>query len=130
MTPVTADLLSAASLLAALIGLMFSLWSRDIEDAIRTPIPHHDAEIARRNVSGVMWGKAIPLLIASLVFTILLVPPSVGVSLDAIQRGGDYDAVKACFIAVEIVLIALIILSSVKVIALSRKLKALAGVAD
>jgi hypothetical protein len=125
MTSVTADLLSAASLLTAIIAIFFALWSPDIGAALKKAVPANDKHLEREAILKVLRWRALPLCVASIALTGILVPPAVAVVVEAIRiaDGGNYDAVKACYIVMIVLLFGLSCLSIVTVVQLARHAK-------
>jgi len=107
------DLLSASSLLTALVGLLYSTWYPEIRAAASTPIPLHDASKPKSDTRSTLLTRAVPLLLLAIVLVLLLLPPAIGVVIQALQHlfgsqpGSHYDAVQACFIAVFVALLVL-----------------------
>jgi hypothetical protein len=108
---VTGDLLTAAGLLLATIGLVFSAWYPEMTAAIGLDAPRHrldrDPQIA--TVRSALWTRAIPLLIAILLLLFALAPAAVSVVAHALtdQWGHPYEPVRAIFVGVWVLLVAL-----------------------
>ncbi len=104
------DLLSAAGLLLAIVTMLYSLWYREMEDAAARPVPLHDWERPQREVRGVWRNKALPLLVATLLLTVVLAKDAVCVCVGAVGRlwrdglgaAASYDAVRTAFVLVTI----------------------------
>ena len=112
MNPVTGDLLSAASLLAAIVAIFVALWSPEISDALNKQVPLHDRTPQRRAIAGVIWWRAVPLCVVSLLLVAVLGPPAIGIVAEAVRMAhGEYDAVKACYLVMNLLLIGLFLLS-------------------
>lgn len=105
------ELLSAASLLLAVVGVFYSLWYGEITRALDITPPTHLADAAglRRDVSRVLRARAAPLAVASLVLALVLLPEAIRLIADGIRllwreglrEGlGAYDAVSAAFVLV------------------------------
>lgn len=113
MSPVSGDLLSASSLLVALVGLLYSTWYPEITAAAETPVPLHDASKLISNMRSTLRTRAAPLLVLAVVLLVVLVPPAFAVVLQTVRHlfgsrsGSQYDAVQACFIAVFVALLLL-----------------------
>jgi hypothetical protein len=98
---ISGDLLSAAGLLLALIGLLYSVWYDEMNRALAVPIARHrlDREPAIATVRQALFTRAIPLVVAAVALVAVLADPAISVLAHAFS-GGPYDAVKACFILV------------------------------
>jgi len=70
------DILAAASLLLAILAVLFSLWFGDIGAALGVEIPTHleDAGPQRRQVSEAITTRAAPLAIAALALLLVFLP--------------------------------------------------------
>jgi hypothetical protein len=107
------DLLSANSLLLAVLGVVFSVWYPEIMAAINIQIPAHKVDVRpseREIVSAAMWQKAIPLAVVVGVIFLVFVPNTVEVVKAAVVtfvHSGfgafrRYDAVKTAFVVVTV----------------------------
>jgi hypothetical protein len=131
LSPVTGDLLSASSLLAALLGLLYSVWYPEMNAAAETPIPDHDGTELVEATRSTLRSRAIPLVVVASVLTLVLVQPAVSVVVRWYQyRGGSYDAVQACFVAVFAVIVTLLVTISAGVYRLNSHLRELRSVPD
>jgi hypothetical protein len=101
------DVLSAASLLLAVIGLLYSAWYSELREALAVQVrPHVDdrkPEIAQvQNASS----KALPLFLGGLVMTAVLTPvfcAAVRATIEAAREpASHYDAVVAMFAAIYV----------------------------
>ncbi len=116
--PTTGNVLGAASLLLAILAVLFSLWYADIAAALRVEIPTHteDAGPQRRQVIAAIRTRAAPLALASLVLLVVFTPEA----LQLIIRWGRnvdqhglwrevkaYDPVKLSIVIVVVFLAAL-----------------------
>jgi len=111
------DLLTAASLFLAVVGLLYSSWYSEITKALAVSFPRHiqDRRIAIKETRVAYRYRALPLALASGMLAIILIPELVAVVVSAIDtiasKGLDaiqlYDAVKALFCGVAILSILL-----------------------
>lgn len=111
------DLLSAASLFLAVIGLLYSVWYGEITKAIELSAPTHreDRGPVIRNVKTVYRTRALPLAVASMTLAIILTPDFVSVVWFSFRIFSDkgisafilFDAVKTLFCAISITSICL-----------------------
>jgi len=101
------DLLSAASLLLAVVGVLYGLWYPEIIEALGTKVPAFSEDRIKpfRQISSVFYGRAIPLAIAALGVLLIFLPNAVQIIVSTIQnlqsKGinalADYNAVQTSF---------------------------------
>lgn len=115
------DLLSAATLLLTVVGVIYSLWYAEISSAINEgpklpPRDHReDRRIPLKKLREVLHSKAVPLSVASLLVAIVFFPPSMSLAIrfarGCIQQGPSilsrYDAIATSFFTVEMFSLAL-----------------------
>lgn len=116
------DLLSAASLFLAVIGLLYSVWYGEITKALALGVPKHqdDRGPAIDGTRTIYRTRALPLALASITLAVVLVPDLisvVGTTLNAIAREGVsaislFDAVRALFCAVAVTSVSLAVHTS------------------
>lgn len=103
---VTGDLLSAASLLLASVGLLFSAWQAEIASAVEVSIKGMRADRGPRiaQVKQALLFRALPLLLAVLLIVATLAPPAIAVVIHSLTdcRGNPYDPIRAMFVSVWI----------------------------
>lgn len=101
---VNGDLLTAAGLLLATLGLLFSAWHPEIDAATEVSTKGKRADRGPRivQVKQAMVFRAVPLLIAIVFVVVACAPPAVMVVVRALgeDRGNPYDPVRALFIGV------------------------------
>lgn len=101
---VSGDLLSAAGLLLATLGLLFSAWHPEVtaatEVSSRGKLADRGPRIAQ--VKQALFFRAIPLLVAVVLIVLACGPPAVMVVVRALTEdwGNPYDPVRAMFIGV------------------------------
>jgi len=129
------DLLSGASLLLAVVSVLFGLWYAEIQKTIDTKnIPAHleDRNPVIKEIAATLSTKSIPLSLASLLVAMVFLPNSVLLiikAIETIEQGGlvaalfQYNAVEAAFIAVELLAVALAIHTSTLLYKLGKLLK-------
>jgi hypothetical protein len=119
---VTGDLLSAASLLLASVGLLFSAWQAEITSATEVSIKGMRADRGPRiaQVRQALLFRALPLLLAVLLIVLTLAPPAIAVVIHSLTdcRGNPYDPIRTMFVSVWILAVGLLI----AVVAQLRKL--------
>lgn len=109
------DLLSSASLLLTIITVLYSLWYKEIVDALNIPIPQHkeDRTPCIKEIKLVLFHKAMPLSLASAVIGIINLPPAIEIAhfsvKNLISKGfqsiNDYCPVRTSYEFVVILMI-------------------------
>lgn len=132
-SPVSGDLLSAASLLATVLSLLYSTWYGDINSARKSKIPLQPDD--RASVIDVVRtarrSRAVPLLVAAVLLTAALAPTTLEVVQDTwhvwltTPSHSHYDPVQACFVGVFVVTVVLTVLTASAVRSLSLLLRKL-----
>jgi hypothetical protein len=126
---VTGDLLSAASLLLASIGLLFSVWQPEITSAMAVTSKGLRADRGPRiaQVRQALLFRALPLLLAILLIVVTCLPPAVAVIVHALTDdfGHSYDPIKAMFVSVWILAVALAVVVGTQLRKLNSKLRLL-----
>jgi hypothetical protein len=135
--PTTGDVLAAASLLLAILAVLFSLWYSDIGAALRVEIPTHreDAGPQRRQVAEAIRTRAAPLACAALVLFIVFLPEAIRLIIRWFRNAADnglwhaiksYDPVELSIVAVVVLLgflAAYTVSLTVQLFTLRRKLR-------
>jgi hypothetical protein len=129
------DLLSAASLLLAVLGVLYGLWYPEIIDALGIKVPEYAEDRKRpyREVSSVLYSRALPLTIASLGVSLIFLPDAIKIVKDTVlefQVQGithlkNYSAVRAAFcfvVAMSITIAVHLTILSVKLSHLCKRL--------
>lgn len=124
-------LLSAASLLTAVIALLYSLWYPELREATeaKIEIQHGDRGPARRLVREALIAKGLPLVAATFVQLVVFAPDAAAILSNAIRLTSKtetnglvvYDSVQAAFLAVYLFSIALMFVATRIVYRLLRK---------
>jgi hypothetical protein len=110
LSPVT-DLLSAASLLFAGVGVVYGTWYPELSTALAKEIPEHkpDRGPTQKALNLALWRRALPLAVFSFVTMVILLPNAVTITADSarnylsatrVARG--YDAAATLYVAVEL----------------------------
>ena|GEM_PF-1909452 len=107
-----ADLLSAATLLLTVLGVVYGTWYSEIVGAINATVDPHLANRGpvRRTVRTALYGKAFPLAVIASALTALFLPDAVTIAVNGVRAlstiGCDafreYNAVQAAFCMVVI----------------------------
>jgi hypothetical protein len=108
------DLLSAASLLLAVVGIFFGLWYGEISEALFASVPRHkeDRTATRQRVRAALLGRALPIALAAVPSALIFIPDGVAIiahsvklmSADVIIALKAYDAVRTAFVFVVLLL--------------------------
>lgn len=124
------DLLSAASLLLAIVGVFYGLWYNDISSALATPLPKHvlDKAAPLKQIRTVLFSKAIPLATASCSAALVFLPSTLGIIREsacgyATQGAAfvlTYDALKTSLVLVEVFTLVLAANSLMRSIGIAR----------
>lgn len=132
-----ADLLSAASLLLAIVSVLYGLWYVEIVAAAERSVPFHveDRTKPLAEVREVLMGKAVPVALAACLVAAVFLPDTVRLMIESTQfyaREGlsgilRYDAVGTSFCVVEGFAVALALHSMGLARAVSRKVRQLGG---
>ena len=110
LSPVT-DLLSAASLLLAGVGVVYGTWYPELSAALAKEIPEHkpDRGPTQKALNLALWRRALPLAVFSFVTTAILLPNAVSITtasarnyLSATRVARGYDASATLYVAVEL----------------------------
>ncbi|WP_207148513.1 hypothetical protein [Thiococcus pfennigii] len=115
------ELLTAASVLLAIVGVLYALWHDDIKAALAKEMPKHKEDRGRfiSKLSSVLWSRAIPLAIASLSVGLVFFPPCIQLvreSFSLYQSLGfanlaNYDAIATSLVLVEVFVLTLAVQS-------------------
>jgi len=111
------DLLSAASLFLAVIGLLYSAWYVEITKAIAMTVPKHkdDRGPAIRETRTAYRTRALPLAVASVTLAVVLFPDLVLIGVSAVRTVAEkgisavklFDAVRTLYCAIAVTSIGL-----------------------
>ena len=103
----TGAVLSAQSLLVAILGVVYGAWYADIRDAesIKAlPLrPERDPQIAQ--VKGVLYSKVVPLFLIATATVLIFLPPAVSY-LPTLVR--PYNPAQAAAVLIEVAALGLI----------------------
>lgn len=106
------DKLSAASLLLTAVAIIYSLWYPEISGALKiVPKPHKpDNRADFKQVGRIFVTRSLPLFLISIVLVAIFAPDSIQIMARTLQSlvsaksraHSRYDAVTACFLAVNV----------------------------
>lgn len=109
------DILSALSLLLAVLGLLYSAWYSELSSATKENIPKfkEDRKPVLERIQSVYYSKSLPLSASALIISIIILPDFIKIIIETIgtfQEYGIYsvkyyDSVKSLFFATFILLI-------------------------
>lgn len=111
MKIVDGDLLSASSLLLAIIGVLYSVWYAEIRQA-RALDAGANIGVTRRRIEEIgttFRSRALPLFLATLLVAAILAVPAYRVTRGWVVTP-HYDPIEACFIGVYVFLVGLLLL--------------------
>lgn len=108
MTPAddTSDLIAAASLLLAVLAILFSVWHQPIMDVLKLPTKGIPANLVgtRDALGAAFWSKAFPLTLGGFLTVSVFLPEVIGIAGDALRCSPGacrYDAVRAAFVLTQ-----------------------------
>lgn len=120
-----ADVLSAASLMATIVAILYSLWYPEIRQVLNLPWHefHGDRVLDARAAKASLLTRAFPLFLASVLPAVVFAPDAIGEAAAlagaARQPGWTYDSVQAAFLGVYALVIALVLVAAGQVAALT-----------
>jgi hypothetical protein len=82
------DVLAAASLLLAILAVLYSLWYAEIARTLEIKAPKHldDAAADRRRTSEVLRTRALPLALAALILMLTFLPEALHIAVHFVRR--------------------------------------------
>jgi hypothetical protein len=129
MSDKLSDVIPTASLLLAIVTALMGFWYAELSVAIHESEPRLPAEkiLLRKKVAAVLWSKAVPLLLGSVLVAAIFFPRFVGIVIEAFRLGADgtYSDMKAALVATEVLMTVLAIASAWLAWQLCRKHKRL-----
>lgn len=100
------DILSAASLLLIIVTVLYALWYPELIIAINIEIPKHseDRPAPLADVNKILFSRAIPLFLSSLIVSMVFVPDAINIIYEVINRKTEvaykYSSVKTAICVV------------------------------
>jgi uncharacterized membrane protein YgcG len=104
------DLLSAASLLMAVIAILYSLWYTELTKLLEIQPAKYkeDNSASRKQVYNTFYSKSLPLSIMAIIVAFVFCPDAVRICIESLakyQLKGwsaikDYDAVRTAYVLV------------------------------
>lgn len=100
------DLIAAASLLLAVLAILFSVWHQPVMDVLKLPTKGIPANLTgTREALGVaFWSKALPLTLGGGLTVLVFLPEILSIGREALAcspRTCRYDAVKAALVLTQ-----------------------------
>ena len=130
------DLLSAASLFLAVLGVLFALWYPEISKALELKIPafKEDRAAPLRAIRAVYLSRVLPLSISAIIFSVVLIPDVWRITAisffayraDVLNALWSYSAVETLFCCVFLLSLFLsghLIVLTIKLRTLLRRLE-------
>jgi len=109
------NVLSALSLLLAVLGLLYSAWYPELKSASEIKIPNYsdDRKPILKQIRPTYYNKALPLFLSSLLISLIILPDFIRIIYNAIILFSDkglkslqyYDSVKTLLVTIFILLI-------------------------
>ena len=119
------DAITAAGLVLAVLAVLYTLWLPDVGAALAIiPLPDEDDRGPQRaQVMRALLAKALPLGIATVAATLILLPRGIVIVEEALAHGGTwaYDDIKAMFVLTLALLVVLAIVACAQVYGLVMK---------
>lgn len=104
---VGADLLSASSLLATCLGLLYTTWFPGVTLAIeKGDLSGPDIQDHQNTLKHLLWFRCAPLAALAAAFSVILAIPASMILLD-LDCERKFDAIKACFVVAFLVVVVL-----------------------
>lgn len=129
------DLLSAASLLLAVVGVLYGLWYPELMAALAVKMPQHkeDRVAPHRRVSSTLLSRAVPLALGFSVLALVFLPDALAILIISLRHFRDegvaalhrYDPVRTSFclvVAFALSLAAHVVWLVIRLVKLRRRL--------
>lgn len=121
------DVLSAASLLLAVMTALFGLWLPEISAAagFKLDMKLEDRRPNRNVIRRCLWSKAAPLSLATLLIAAIFANRALGIIVDTVESGfsGSFQDLSAAFVVTELLIIALAFVSMFQALRLHSLLR-------
>ena len=132
-----ADLISATSLLTAILAGLYSMWYPDLRIALATKVERKraDRNEAIRDVMATLRTRSVPLLIATTTLCSVLAPDCISILTATVQgiasamagHASTYDSLEAVFVVAYGFLVGIAVLAWSHTVGLLRLLRRLRG---
>jgi hypothetical protein len=127
MTSPTSDVLAAASLVVTAVTLLYAAWYEHVQQALGIERPRFraDRDPSIRRLRAVLWSRAVPCGVASVLMSLVFAPDAIRVGWDAVtgSQGRSYDVVKAAYLAVWLLSTGLAVAAASSVLTLARRVR-------
>jgi hypothetical protein len=130
------DILSAASLLLAIVTVLYALWYQELTAAIEIEIPNHKEDRPKplTKLNQILFSRAIPLFLSSVTVSVVFLPDAITIVTQVIDvlSSGDatdnfvYSSVKTAVCIVVIFSIGITVHSGsilIKIMSLKGRMK-------
>lgn len=128
------DSISAASLLMAIVAVLYGAWYQEIINAARLTIPKHDKGPLLQTVNDTLLNRCLPLTIMTGVIFLVFLPDAIEIIRHSIATYAKhasipyelYDSVRTAFCIIVLVSLAItahLCRLTIRLINLHRKLK-------
>lgn len=129
------DEISAASLLMAVVAILYGAWYQEIISASNTNVPPHDKHRPLAVVEAALFSRCLPLAVMAVAVVLVFLPTFVGIAGHAIAVLGEsglagyerYSSVRTAFCLVVVVgaaIAAHLCRMTMVLVALRRRLRA------
>jgi uncharacterized membrane protein len=120
------DVISTATLLLAIVTALMGFWYADVSKALGEDEPNlaNEKKTVVNRIKPVFRGKALPLAIGSTVVALIFVWRTIEIILEAIRSvgtGATYSDMKTAFVATEVLMIVLAVVSVSRAYMLAKK---------
>jgi hypothetical protein len=118
----SADLLSAAALIAGVLGVIFSVWWPSLQRSLMEDIRANGKAKQLKQLRQALVFQAVPLVLFAAAVVVALAPPWLEV-IASVDVGSAYDPVRACFAIVWLALLGLALGAAFVIKSLVQKIR-------
>lgn len=105
------DAISAASLLMAVVAILYGAWYQEIMQAVKVAVPKHDKQINFMLVNNVLVSRCLPLTVMAVIVFLVFLPDTIDIVQHSLSVLGEmgvksyskYDSVRTAFCLVVFV---------------------------
>jgi hypothetical protein len=105
------DAISAASLLMAVVAILYGAWYQEIMQAVKITVPRHDKQINFILVNNVLVSRCLPLTVMAVMVFFVFLPDMIEIVQHSLSVLGEmgvksyskYDSVRTAFCLVVFV---------------------------
>jgi len=128
------DAISAASLLMAVVAILYGAWYQEIMQAVKITVPKHDKQINFMLVNNVLVSRCLPLTAMAVIVFLVFLPDMIEIvqhslsvlGVMGVKSYSKYDSVRTAFCLVIFVSFAIAVhlcRLTITLMAVRRKLK-------